>query len=160
MLLNLVSNAYEALPMGRGPITISTGVVQADAEYLARTYFREELPEGPYSYLEVADKGSGMDEATLARLFDPFFNTRFTGRGLGMAAVLGTVRGHKGAVRARSQPGEGTCVRVLLPWMDHPAVHPGLSSRPLADGQRRGILVADDDPTVLDVVRTALEGAG
>jgi len=73
------------------------------------------LPEGEYVFLEVADTGSGMDPETRARVFDPLYTTKFTGRGLGMSAVLGIVRSHRGAIQILSTEGGGTTVRVLFP---------------------------------------------
>jgi PAS domain S-box-containing protein len=113
--LNLIANASEAVGEGAGVIAIRTGVVQADRAYLASAHGREDLPEGPYAYLEVADTGCGMDEATLARAFEPFFTTKFIGRGLGLAAVLGIVQGHRGAIHIASAPGQGSTFRVLFP---------------------------------------------
>jgi two-component system cell cycle sensor histidine kinase/response regulator CckA len=91
--VSLIDNAIEA----GGAVTVSTGV------------------EGVFVYLEVADDGHGMDEDTRGRMFEPFFTTRFTGRGLGLAAVQGIVRGHGGSISVVSTPGVGTTVRVLLP---------------------------------------------
>ncbi len=115
IIMNLVINASEALPDGDGEITLSTRVVRADAALFASCVFTPELPEGDYVRLEVADTGQGMDAETLARIFDPFFSTKFTGRGLGLAAVLGIVRGHQGALQVSSQPGLGTTFRLYLP---------------------------------------------
>ena len=91
--LSLMQNAIES----DGALTVSTGV------------------DGLSVYLEVADDGHGMDEVTRGRMFEPFFSTRFTGRGLGLAAVAGIVRGHGGSITVESTPGAGTTVRVLLP---------------------------------------------
>ena len=70
-------------------------------------YLDERLPEGSYVHLDVADNGCGMDGETARRIFDPFFSTKFTGRGLGLPVVLGIVRGHRGAIRVASEPGKG-----------------------------------------------------
>jgi PAS domain S-box-containing protein len=113
--LNLITNASDALGEGGGVITLRTGALQAGRAYLASAHAREDLPEGPYAYLEVSDTGCGMDEGTLARAFEPFFTTKFIGRGLGLAAVLGIVQGHRGAIKVVSAPGQGSTFRVLFP---------------------------------------------
>ncbi len=121
VVVNLVANASEALEDAEGSIGVRTGVQEADRAELAACELGEELEEGRYVFLEVEDTGSGMDDATRAKIFDPFFSTRFVGRGLGLAAVLGIVRGHRGAIRISSRPGEGTRVRVLFPAVAPPA---------------------------------------
>jgi signal transduction histidine kinase len=98
---NLLLNAFEAMGDAGGEVAVKTGV--------------EEVETAPYVKLEVRDGGCGMDEATKARIFEPFFSTKFTGRGLGLAAVAGIVRGHRGAILVTSAPGAGTCFTVLLP---------------------------------------------
>ena len=107
VVMNLITNASDALSDTPGTVTLETGIVMADQAMLASTYLNEELPPGPYVYLEVSDTGSGMDSATAARIFEPFFTTKFTGRGLGLAAVLGIVRSHKGAISVRRYSGGG-----------------------------------------------------
>src|SRR5690606_1971137 len=96
VVMNLITNASEALGDKSGSITITTGVMYCDRAALSNMLIDEYIPEGDYVYLEIADTGCGMDEETATRIFDPFFTTKFTGRGLGLAAVLGIVRGHKG----------------------------------------------------------------
>lgn len=113
--LNLIMNASDALGKVPGIVTLSTRVVHYTAEDLAGTLINDHLPGGEYVVLEVADTGCGMDEATRARIFDPFFSTKFPGRGLGLASVLGIVRGHKGAIEVESERGSGTRIRVLFP---------------------------------------------
>ena len=100
VLMNLVTNASDAIGKSDGVINVKTAVMAADRDYLAQTCLLsqrgsdEELPEGDYVYLEVRDTGCGMDRDTIGKIFDPFFTTKFSGRGLGLSAVLGIVRGH------------------------------------------------------------------
>ncbi len=115
VIVNLVTNASEALGGKSGTVTVATGVCHCSRQYLASTYVDDDLPEGQYVYLEVSDTGSGMSAEELARMFDPFFSRKFTEGGLGLAAVLGVVREHKGTIHVKSAPGAGTAVRVLLP---------------------------------------------
>nr|HMQ14132.1 response regulator [Candidatus Competibacter phosphatis] len=115
VIMNLVTNASEAIGDRSGVITISTGLMQCSREYLCEAYLYENLAEGLYVWFEVSDTGTGMDQETQRRIFEPFFTTKFTGRGLGLSAVLGIVRGHKGALKVYSKPGKGTTVKVLFP---------------------------------------------
>jgi len=115
VLRSLIVNASEAIGEGGGTITILTHRLLAGRAALAEAHFPADIAEGDYAVLEVVDTGPGMDEATRARIFDPFFSTKFTGRGLGLAAVLGIVRGHGGAIRVESEPGRGSTFTVLLP---------------------------------------------
>jgi PAS domain S-box-containing protein len=124
VVMNLLINAAEAIDgagRARGSIDVRSGTLEADAAYLAECYMGEDLPAGPYAFVEVADDGPGMDEQTVERIFDPFFTTKAAGRGLGMAGLLGIVRGHQGAVLLRSEVGRGTTIRVLLPAVDRPS---------------------------------------
>ena len=91
VILNLITNANEAIEDKNGVITLTTGMLYADSTYLLNTYTNTALPEGEYVYLEVADTGCGMDEKTITKIFDPFYTTKFTGRGLGMSAVAGII---------------------------------------------------------------------
>ncbi len=115
VIVSLITNAAEAVGDGRDTVRVNTGVVHADRVMLAGSCFDDELPPGPYVYLEVADSGCGMDDETKAKIFDPFFSTKFAGRGLGLAAVLGIVRGHRGAISVVSSPGEGSTFRAMFP---------------------------------------------
>jgi PAS domain S-box-containing protein len=161
VVLNLVTNASEALTGGAGRLRVSTGVVQQSDSDLAGAPGAESPRAGAYAYLEVSDDGQGMDAATQARVFEPFFTTKFSGRGLGLAAVLGIVRTHSGVVRVWSGVGSGTRVRVLLPERRADFANP---PQPRAGGgpsPRRGtILVVDDQDFVLEVAQAFLERAG
>ncbi|MDX1643385.1 MAG: ATP-binding protein [Thermoanaerobaculia bacterium] len=128
VVMNLVLNASEALEE-RGTIEISTGVHRLGEREIAAGTADAGISPGEFVYLEVADSGHGIDEATLERIFDPFFSTKFTGRGLGLAAVHGIVRGHGGLVRVVSRPGRGTTFTVDLP-QGYEARSPGSPAPP------------------------------
>lgn len=112
---NLVKNAAESLGGEGGVVTIATGVVECDRARLDETCLGVELPEGTYVHLDVADSGCGMDAETRRRAVEPFFTTKPDNRGLGLSAVLGIMREHKGALCLKSDVGVGTTVRMLFP---------------------------------------------
>lgn len=118
VILNLLTNASEALPETGGFIHLRTGVMWADREFFSSTVLSEQLPEGNYLYVEVQDTGCGMSNDTLKQIFDPFFTTKFKGRGLGLAALLGIVRAHHGSIRVISEPGNGSTFRIVFPIED------------------------------------------
>ncbi|MBN1342270.1 MAG: PAS domain S-box protein [Phycisphaerae bacterium] len=162
VIMNLIINASEAIGDKEGVITVSTGVMHADRRFLAETHMGEDLPEGRYVYLEVSDTGTGMDAETKSKVFDPFFSTKFTGRGLGLAATLGVIRGHRAAIKVESELGRGTTFTVLLPSSDEPAVDVSGTISPQNAGARGSgtILVVDDEEQVLRVAQALLERAG
>ena len=114
-LTNLVINAAEAIGDELGCIFVATGSMQADRDFLATTCSGREVPEGEYVFLKVRNPGCPMDRETLARIFDPFFTTKRAGRGLGLAATLGIVRGSGGAIKVESSPARGTEFTLLFP---------------------------------------------
>jgi PAS domain S-box-containing protein len=118
VIMNLITNASEAIGDNAGTITIATGDQEFDEAYLRQSRVDKKPLPGRFVYAEVSDTGCGMDEDTLQRLFDPFFTTKFTGRGLGMAAVLGIMQGHRGAIIVESSKGVGSTIRVLFPVAD------------------------------------------
>src|SRR5207237_4477286 len=128
-----------------GAVTVRTGAAPLDREALSRTYLDDDLPEGEYVFIEVADTGSGMDAKTRQRVFEPFFTTKFTGRGLGLAAVLGIVRGHRGAVELESELGRGTTVRVWLPRAPRTEVAPPAAPAPAPAAAPGGAVLFVDD---------------
>ena len=114
ILINFAINASEAMEHG-GDIWIRAGVMQADADYLRRCFLGEKRVPGDYVYLEFEDQGSGIDPGILDRIFDPFFSTKQDGRGMGLAAVLGIIQKHQGAINVSSILGRGSRFRVLFP---------------------------------------------
>jgi len=114
IVMNLLTNAWEAIGEGgHGTITVRTG----EEEVAVQESPKPAIPVRPgrHVVLEVADTGCGMAPDVLARIFDPFFSTKFMGRGLGLSALMGILRGHGGSVRISSEPGQGSCFRLLLP---------------------------------------------
>jgi two-component system cell cycle sensor histidine kinase/response regulator CckA len=160
VLMNLIVNASDAIGDKQGKITLSTGTVQADREYLAGNFMAPDLPEGLYAFVEVADDGVGMDKETLGKIFDPFFTTKFTGRGLGLAAVLGIVRGHNGAIRVYSEPGSGSVFRILLPVKDVPHQSERSGNELLKQKGSGTVLVIDDEEVVRNVTKRMLARIG
>jgi len=159
--MNLITNASDALGDNEGVITVSTGTTECDRACLAETWLGEDLEPGTYAYLEVSDTGCGMAADTLARIFDPFFSTKFTGRGLGLAAVLGIVRSHRGALVVDSSPGRGSTFRVLFPAGTDEMAAPAEEHDPALDWRGSGtVLVADDEQTVRDVAEQMLKRLG
>ncbi len=161
VIMNLVINAAESLGQQGGVVTLSTGTIECRRAQLDLARADARAPEGQYVYLEVADTGCGMDEPTVARMFEPFYSTKLAGRGLGLAAVLGIVRGHLGGITVESAPGAGTRVRVLLPASEGP---PALDFVPAgAEPGWRGsgtVLVVDDEELVRLVAQRFLEKTG
>ena len=162
VLMNLVINASEAIGDRVGRIAVRTGVARIEPGHLAEIRGTPELAPGDYVFLEVEDTGSGMSPDVQARIFDPFYTTKFTGRGLGLAAVLGIVRGHRGALTVRSTPGTGTRFRVLLPQVESlPPAAPQTDLPPASPpGGGVRILVIDDEENVRCSVRRMLEYLG
>jgi PAS domain S-box-containing protein len=161
VVMNLITNSADAIPGEGGVISISTGVVHCDRGCIELMTYHGDLAEGPYVYFEVADNGTGMDMETRTKLFEPFYTTKFTGRGLGLSAVLGTIRAHRGAVHVESSPGVGSRFRVLLPVAPRPvaARAPDRPPPPVSPGTGT-ILVIDDEPTVRLLTGKVLEHSG
>ncbi len=162
IIMNIVTNASDAIDRTSGVISIKTGAMDCNSDYLASTYIDESLDSGQYVYVEVTDTGCGMSKETLKKLFDPFFTTKFTGRGLGLSAVLGIIRGHKGAIKVYSEPDRGTSIKVLFPSCDCTAVSgEKLNGETEEQWTCSGtILLVDDEETILSVGKQMLQRIG
>ncbi|MCC6821305.1 MAG: response regulator, partial [Verrucomicrobia subdivision 3 bacterium] len=166
VLMNLVTNASEALGEKPGLITITTRDRYCEVDYLAQSLITDPPAPGRYVELEVSDSGCGMDELVLKRLFDPFFSTKFTGRGLGMSVVMGVVRGHKGAILISSQPDQGTTISALFPVVitKDPAVipvpiHP-TPAPTISPGLTGTVLVVEDEAAIRLLMERILKRSG
>ncbi len=153
VIVNLVINAAEAMQGRTGNITVSTMIGQPSAADLARWPAGAAFTTGPWVVLAVHDEGVGMPPETLARIFDPYYSTKFAGRGLGLAVVQGIVRGHHGALTVHSTVGEGTTFRVYLPIGEAPGARPAVTPAPRAKTppltrSTGTVLIVEDDEHV------------
>jgi PAS domain S-box-containing protein len=163
VVMNLIINASEAIGEAQGEIRISLARAEIREGQSEKDHLDLPIPPGIYVCLEVDDNGSGMDDETKQRLFEPFYTTKFSGRGLGMSATLGIITAHKGALQFSSELGKGTTFKVFLPISlnvpaeNHPAKHVA-SSVPWQGGGT--ILLAEDDEQVRMIARIMLEELG
>ena len=157
-VLNLVTNAVEAIGDNPGTIRVRTGIDRLDRSSVEKRFGEHPTSPGTYVYLEVEDSGEGMTPEVQRRIFEPFFTTKFTGRGLGLSAVQGIVRAHNGAMEVMTEPGKGSTFRILLPI----ASVREIETKTLGEAGRRGrlVLVIDDEAAVRSVAQAALERAG
>ncbi len=162
VLLNLVHNAAEAFTNAGGIIDVMTGVELLDEPRIQKCLFQQKQTAGRYVWLEVRDNGPGMTAEVSQRIFEPFYTTKFTGRGLGLAAVAGIVRNHHGLLEYQSKPQSGTSFRIYFPA--HGALAQAIdttSSQGVSDTLHQGtILVVDDEPTVRVVIAMILTKRG
>jgi signal transduction histidine kinase len=160
VIMNLVTNAADAIGDREGTIRITTGALVLDRAGLDRAFQGQDLAPGRYVALAVADTGCGMTPEVRARIFDPFFTTKPAGHGLGLSATQGILKGHGAAVEIQSEPGRGTTFRLLFPADPHgipaaPAAEPRGGDLPSAT-----VLLVDDEVMILESTQAALEALG
>ncbi len=163
VLMNLITNAAEAIGEHSGSIMVATGTVLLSGEECAQRRPSWDVSEGIYVFIDVVDTGSGMDASTRDQIFEPFFTTKSTGRGLGLAAVAGIIRSHRGAIEVDSELGAGTAFRILLPAAPGaPLVErkPETVSTHAELRLEGTILVVDDEEEVRTVLSDMLETFG
>lgn len=162
VLMNLVLNASEALENQPGSVRISAGTADGGDVSPGRMWPVDGLKPGPHIFVEVSDTGIGIRPELIDKIFDPFFSTKFTGRGLGLAAVIGIVRGHRGAIQVDSVLGQGTTFRVCIPASSiAPGRSGGAESAPLPEGTRSGfILLVDDEASLRETACKLLNRMG
>jgi signal transduction histidine kinase/CheY-like chemotaxis protein len=150
VLVNLVTNAWEAAGTNRGAVRVSIATVAAEE---IRKPFRFPIgwqPQaGTYACLEVADTGCGIAAEEIEKIFDPFFSRKFVGRGLGLSVVLGIVKAHDGGITVESELGRGSTFRVYFPVVAQAALPAPAGALPVPDFQAGGtVLVVEDDKSV------------
>ena len=162
VVMNLIINAAEAIGDAEGEIDVKLTKVKITAEQPEKDHLGMIIPPGRYICFEVIDNGCGMDDETRRKIFEPFYTTKFTGRGLGMSAVLGIITAHNGALQLESQPGQGTTFKVYLPVQ--------ISSSESGEAHRKAvpapwlgsgtILLAEDEVQVKSIASAMLQKLG
>jgi PAS domain S-box-containing protein len=159
VLLNLCVNARDAMPMG-GTLKLSAANLKFDAHYAAMNI---EALEGPYIRIDVEDNGTGIPRQILDKIFDPFFTTKEMGKGtgLGLATSLAIIKSHGGFIRAYSDPGSGTRMRVYLPAHTSGALQAPIDTQAsLPRGHGELVMVVDDEASIRQITRQTLEAFG
>jgi PAS domain S-box-containing protein len=162
VLASLVTNAWEASRDGRSAIRLNVKMVSAaDIPEANRFPIDWQVQDAFYACIEVADSGCGIAPKDVETLFDPFYSSKFTGRGLGLAVVLGIVRAHSGGVTVDSQPGRGSVFRVYFPaTAEASPVKPVLDAQVPKTSGVGTVLVVDDETNVRETFKTVLEVMG
>jgi two-component system cell cycle sensor histidine kinase/response regulator CckA len=161
VILNLVANASEALGEGDGKVRVRTRLLVAEPLLLSDSFGAPEPAAGEYVALEVSDTGEGIAPALRARVFEPFFTSKPSGSGLGLAAVLGIVSAHRGVIRVADEPGGGALFQVLIPPSARRAESMHEAREPAARASEGStILIVEDEPAVLELAQEFLERSG
>jgi CheY-like chemotaxis protein/two-component sensor histidine kinase len=159
VILNLITNASEGLGEQEGVISITAARLQSGPSDSAPNLCR-----GDYVRLEVSDTGCGMTEETQSKIFDPFFSTKFAGRGMGLAVVKGVVHSHDGAINVVSAPGRGSRFEILLPCSSEPAKEghdkAGFSAAGEVVSSSGAVLIVEDEHTLRAAVSRMLRRKG
>jgi two-component system, cell cycle sensor histidine kinase and response regulator CckA len=162
VFLNLIINAAEAIGEKPGLIKLKADSFQFKAEHVSEDISFKNLSNGRYVRISVSDTGCGMDTDTQKRIFEPFFTTKLTGRGLGLASVLGIVKGHDGEFHLKSRPGLGSTFEICFPVCRSKSSTVSADSIQINTGlQPKGtVLIADDDPNLREILKEMIEFLG
>jgi PAS domain S-box-containing protein len=161
VIMNLIINAAEAIGDGKGSIKVALTTDFLEADGADRDTFGTPITHGSYTCLEVTDTGCGMDEETQKRIFEPFYTTKSTGRGLGMSAIGGIIKSHGGILQLNSAPGTGTTFKVYFPVTDSSEVT-GSGTKVEADFVNKGgkVLLVEDEEALRTMGVVLLETLG
>lgn len=168
VMMNVITNAAEAIGEDVGTITVGASRATLDKNAFSKIYFHTDPTPGDYVCLSIGDTGCGMNPEQKSKIFDPFYSTKFAGRGLGLAALLGIVRGHKGAISVYSEPEKGTTFKLYFPVLKQdslekqlPEVNKGQEEKSLNKWKSSGMaLIADDEEAVRVFTREVLQRHG
>lgn len=160
--MNLIINASEAIGEAQGEIRVAITRCLIEDGQTEKDYLGKIITPGWYACLEVSDNGCGMSAETYNRIFEPFYTTKFAGRGLGMSAVLGIVTAHRGALQLFSQPEQGTTFKIYLPLqIKHTAESGYLPQKNSASWKTTGtVLLVEDEEQVLMIANSMLKALG
>ncbi|HMO04873.1 MAG TPA: PAS domain S-box protein [Kiritimatiellia bacterium] len=158
LILQVVVNAAEAYLGKPGTVDVATGFAELEGRELADAVPVAAAPQGSYVWIEVRDRGCGISADVRRRMFDPFFSTKFTGRGMGLAAAQGIVRAHQGVMEVHSAPGRGATFRIYLPAAEQVAMSPPKPVASLLTATINRVLVVDDDPAMRLMLERMLKG--
>lgn len=165
IILNLIINASESLGDNLGSIQINTGAEYCSLDQLNQSPWNEAALPGKYAYIEVIDSGCGMDPSVLAHLFEPFYTTKFAGRGLGLSAVIGIVKRHKGVIFVESQLNKGTKFKILFPIMESKNNEQAINVNDIPQSGfikffHASVLLVDDEESIVRVGDSMLKKLG
>jgi len=160
VILNLLTNASDAIGEGEGVIRIATYILPLDEADLAAILPRQGLCPGLHVVLEVGDSGSGMTPEIQALIFEPFFSTKPTGHGLGLSAIQGILKGHRAGISIDSNPGHGTTFKLYFPASQEPLSVPQVHAQAPDVAYSGLVLLVDDEKGILEATAQALELLG
>lgn len=162
VVMNMIINGAEAIGDANGTIRVALNRAAVQPAEGETDFFGGAIPPGQYACLEVTDSGCGMDGEIQKRIFEPFYTTKFTGRGLGMSATLGIIKSHGGALKLSSTPGIGTCFKIYFPLQNAavPAEPLLLDHAPSVKGASGTILLVDDEDAIRLVGSALLSAMG
>ncbi len=161
ILINLLTNAWEATGDAQGGVRLTVKTVAAiDIPTVNRFPIDCQVQDQAYACLEVADAGCGIAGKDIEKVFDPFFSTKFTGRGLGLSVVLGIVRAHGGVVTVESQPEHGSVFRVFLPLSSEAIPKKPVYVAQIPKTAGGAVMVVDDEPSLRKAVTLVLKRSG
>jgi len=160
VVMNLVTNASEAIGDREGAISLGTRLEHLDEDTVRSAFAGQELKPGLHAALEVADSGSGIPPEVLGKIFDPFFSTKQSGRGLGLSAMLGILRGHHAGIRITSQLGQGSTFTLFFPVALGAHSVEALEPTPTPSRFQGRVLLVDDEADVREATSALLEALG